>query len=148
MKKTNRTSSSKDNLMFGFSFLIFFISRMSFSMRIDNAIYDLIVSESFVGTRTALSIYLSTIFSCGTPIILWTEANLSKSIKNLSIKSITILNSTCWVLNFLNSINKISIWSFDFPYNSLYLAYWTWTSTVTAHPKLYVSQTSWTYFNT
>lgn len=67
------------------------------------------ISESLVGTKTALSTSLSTIFSVGIPMILWTAANLSKSVKNLSSNSMITLNSGFDVLNFLNSTNKSSI---------------------------------------
>ena len=148
MKNINRTSSSKFNLIFWFSVLTLLSSRTSFSIKSDIANSFLITYESLVGTKTALSTYFSTILSVGTPIILWTAANLSKSFKNLSSNSIITLNYGFDVLSFLNSTNKISIWDLVVPYNYLYLASWTCTSAVTAQPKLSVSQTSWTYFNT
>lgn len=148
MKKTNKTSSSSVNWSDGLVCLILLSSTISFSIRIDMANSFLITYESLVGTNTALSTYFSTIFSVGIPIILWTPASLSKSIKNLSRRSIMNLNSTCWVLSFLNSTKRTSICCLAPTYNYLYLAYWTWTSTLTAQPSDSVSQTSWTYFNT
>ena len=89
--------------------MILLSSRTSFSINNDIANSFLMISESLVGTKTALSTSLSTIFSVGTPIILWTAANLSKSVKNLSSNSMITLNSGFDVLNFLNSTNKSSI---------------------------------------
>lgn len=113
VKNINKTSSSRLSLTLGLSFLIYFIWMISFSIRIDMANSLSLIPGFLVGTKTALSISLSTIFSCGTPIILWTAASLSKSISNLSSKSIMTLNSTCWVLSFFNSTKIILICYFD-----------------------------------
>ena len=102
VKKIKRTSYSSLKLTDGLSCLILFISRTSFSIKSDIANSFLMTSESLVGTKTALSTSTLTILSWGTAITLWTAASLSKSVINLSIKSMVILNSGFDVLKVLN----------------------------------------------
>ncbi len=135
MKKINPTYSSKLRLTFGLSFLTLLSSMTNFSTNKLRASSFLKVSESLVGTKTALLTSFSTILSCGIPMTLWTEASLSKSIKNFSSKSIWTLNSPWLDLSFLNSTSKISICFLVMPYDSLYLSSWTWTSMPIATPK-------------
>ena len=90
VKKIKRTSYSSLKLTDGLSCLILFISRTSFSIKSD-------IANSFLMTSESL-----TILSWGTAITLWTAASLSKSVINLSIKSMVILNSGFDVLKVLN----------------------------------------------
>ena len=141
-------SLSKPKSIFWCLFFIYRIWTISLWMIIDKVIMCLWAWTSTDWTRTGT--FLGTSFSTSfvTSTILAHAIILSNSFKNSSIILIWYWSSGLFVLSFNNSAMSTPNLPFKLPYSSLYLAYWTCTSTSMATPRLFSSVISCTYFST